>query len=161
MLFKASLDKTAVGITIFITALFAFIAGALSIVNVNTDAAHPIYVDIILLIIYCLAFAFRPAGYKITGDTLIICRPISNVQINRTDIKKVEMLDNKELSGTIRTFGVGGLFGYYGFFANYTLGSMTWYATRRDKGVLITTINNKKIVVTPDEQAAFVDALNV
>ena len=160
MLFRASFDKTAVGITIFITALFAFIIGILYIVAANTGAAHPIYVTVILLLIYALAFAFHPAGYKITGGALIICRPIMNVQINRTDIKTVAIIDKKMLNGAIRTFGVGGLFGYYGSFASYTLGSMTWYATRKDKAVLITTTNNKKIVITPDDQDAFVVALN-
>ena len=57
-------------------------------------------------------------------------------------------------------FGVGGLFGYYGNFVNSTLGSMTWYATRRDKAVLITTLENKKIIVTPDSPEEFVASFN-
>jgi hypothetical protein len=160
MQFKTSLDKTATGITIFITALFAIIIGVQYFLTVNSDSARPIFVAIILLLIYCLAFAFHPTGYKVTTDTLIICRPLMNVRIKRADIKSVNTIDKEEISGSIRTFGVGGLFGYYGCFANYTLGSMTWYATRKDKAVLITLFNNKNIVVTPNEPEAFVAAFN-
>ena len=37
---------------------------------------------------------------------------------------------------------------------------MTWYATRRNKAVLVTTISDKKIVLTPDEPEQFVGAFN-
>lgn len=76
---------------------------------------------------------------------------LSDIRIERSHIKSLQLLDKKKLKGAIRTFGVGGLFGYYGKFANSTLGSMTWYATRMDKAILIETIANKKIIVTPDE----------
>ena len=71
----------------------------------------------------------------------------------------VELLDKERLNGSIRTFGVGGLFGYWGRFANSKIGVMTWYATRRDNAVLITKFNNKKIVLTPDEPELFVSTI--
>jgi hypothetical protein len=37
---------------------------------------------------------------------------------------------------------------------------MTWYATRRDKPVLVKTINNKKIIFTPNDPDKFVGELN-
>jgi hypothetical protein len=83
------------------------------------------------------------------------------VHIDRNQIKSVELLDKEQLAWVFRTFGVGGLFGYYGKFANTKLGSMTWYATRRNKTVLIETLDNKKIILTPDEPEKFVAHLNV
>jgi hypothetical protein len=65
-------------------------------------------------------------------------------------------LDKEKIGWAIRTFGVGGLFGYYGKFANTKLGSMTWYATRKDRAILVRTIDNKKIILTPDEPEKFV-----
>ena len=53
-----------------------------------------------------------------------------------------------------------GLFGYYGNFSNFSIGRRTWYATRRDKPVLVKTINNKKIIVTPNEPERFVSELS-
>jgi len=160
MLFKTSLDKTAKVITVLFTLSFACIIAAQFLINDSNNSYRSLYVTIILLILYCLAFVFHPTAYKVTNDMLIIYRPIGNVRIKRTDIQKVAVIDEKEISNAIRTFGVGGVFGYYGSFANYHLGSMNWYATRKDKAVLITTNDNKKIVVTPNEPEPFVAAFN-
>ena len=161
MLFKTSLDKTAIIITIFFTVLFAFLIVLLYSIDLpGNNALPPVYIAILLLLLYTLAFAFHPSAYKISGDTLFICRPAGDVRIQRKDIKSAAVISKKELRNAIRTFGVGGLFGYYGCYANYTLGSMTWYATRKDKAVLITTTNNKKILVTPNDPAAFIAALH-
>lgn len=161
MVFKASLDKTATVITVLCTLLFAFIIAILLLITRSSNTFHQLYICIILAVIYSLAFIYRPVSYQITRDLLTICRPISDVHIKKADIRSVAMVDETELNKSIRTFGVGGMFGYYGSFANYHLGSMTWYATRKDKAVLITTIDNKKIVVTPDEPEAFITALGV
>lgn len=160
MLFKTSLDKTAIVITVLFTLSFACIIAMQYLIAPAGNTARPLYVTGIFLLLYGLAFAFHPTAYSVTPDALIICRPIRNVRIKRATIKSIVVVDKKEINGAIRTFGVGGVFGYYGCFANYALGSMTWYATRRDKAVLITTTNNKKIVVTPNEPVAFVTALN-
>jgi Bacterial PH domain len=160
MLFKASLDKTAKVITILFTLSFAFIIAAQFLINDGNNSYRSLFVTIILLVLYCLAFVFHPTAYKITSDLLIIYRPVGKVQIKRKTIQNVAVIDDKEISNAIRTFGVGGVFGYYGSFANYHLGSMTWYATRKDRAVLITTNENKKIVVTPNEPDSFIAAFN-
>lgn len=161
MLFKASLDKTSIIITVLFTLLFAIIIVTEYLTASGGDTVRPLCITSNFLVLYGLAFAFHPTAYNVTPDVLIICRPICNVRIKRTAIKSIVVVDKKEIRSSIRTFGVGGVFGYYGSFANYTFGSMTWYATRRDKAVLITTTNNKKIVVTPNEPAAFIAALSV
>jgi hypothetical protein len=96
----------------------------------------------------------------VTDDELIVHRPLVNVYIKRSDIRSVELIDKKRIKGSFRIFGVGGLFGYFGGFSNFSIGRMTWYVTRRDKPVLVTTINGKKIIVTPDESDKFVAEFN-
>jgi hypothetical protein len=86
---------------------------------------------------------------------------LSNIKILRTDIKTVEHIDKNDLKWSIRIFGVGGLFGYWGKFRNKKMGSMTWYATRRNNVVLVTTIHQKKIILTPNEPEKFVTAFNL
>ncbi len=113
-----------------------------------------------LVTIYLVAFIFRPVGYVITAERLIIQKQWKNVELNRSEIEQVELLEEGRLKGSIRTFGVGGLFGYFGKFTKIGFGNMTWYATRRNKMVLIQTTGNKKIVVTPDEAELFVAGLN-
>jgi hypothetical protein len=121
----------------------------------------PIYTTVALLLFYFIAFAFRPIEYDLTTDKLIIRRLAGDVKINRTQIKSVELLEKDKIGLAIRTFGVGGLFGYYGKFASSQLGNMTWYATRKDRIVLVRTIDNKKIILTPNEPDKFVIDFNV
>jgi hypothetical protein len=146
MIYKASLDKTAIIITNLVTLLF----GALIVFNFILPLA------IVLMIIYLIALLLKPLNYEITENELNIRRLIKSVHINRSDIESLELIDKSTLSGTIRTFGVGGLFGWYGKFTNSKLGDMTWYVTRRDKPVLITRKDGKKILISPDEAEVFV-----
>ena len=63
-------------------------------------------------------------------------------------------ISNNDMGLTIRTFGVGGLFGYFGKFFNSKIGRLTMYGTRRNNTVLIET-DNKKIILTPDDPIEF------
>lgn len=156
MTYNVSLDKTAKVITTIVTALFILIiSGQLSLIK-DADSPSPVLITAACLLIYFLTLAFRPVRYTITPEELIIHRPLLNVRFKRSDIIKVEQLEKSKLSASIRTFGVGGLFGYFGSFFNLSLGHMTWYATQRNKYVLVTTRKNKKIVLTPNDPDSFV-----
>ncbi len=156
MTYKTSLDRFAKVTSIAISILFAAII-ILQISFINFDGnAVPLATSFTLLLIYFGTFSFRPVNYKLTENELIIHRPLSDVSINRKEIKTVEQLDKTQLEWSWRIFGVGGLFGYWGKFTNKKLGSMTWYTTRKNKAVLIQTIYNKKIVISPDEPEKFV-----
>ena len=160
MTYKTSLDNLAKVVTIVTTILFAaIIVGQLSLIK-DEGKSVPIFTTILLSLIDFWIFSFRPISYKLTDDKLIIHRPLSDIKINRTEIKNVEQLDKEKLSWAVRIFGVGGLFGYWGKFSNIKLGSMTWYATRRNDAILVTTIYNKKIVLTPNEPEKFVTEFN-
>ncbi len=161
MTYKTSLDNVTKVITLGITILFAaIIIGQYSIIKDATASATPIYITVGLLIIYFIVFAFRPVKYSLTADNLIVHRLFSNVKIERSKIKSVELVDKEKLSWSVRVFGVGGFFGYFGKFANAKLGTMTWYATRKDRIVLVKMLNNKKIILTPDEPEKFVADCN-
>ncbi len=118
------------------------------------------YIAIIALLLftYILSYSFSPKNYSITDENLIVNRLFSNKEIKLSSIQKVQELNNDELKWSLRTFGVGGLFGYFGKFWVSKLGSMIWYATKRNNAVLIET-GSKKIIVTPDEQEKFVNEL--
>ena len=156
MTYKTSLDNLAKVVTSIITISFAvFIVGQFLLMKAEGKFV-PNIATILLSLIYFGTFSFRPISYKLTDKKLIIHRPLSDIKIDRTEIKTVEQLDKEKLSWAVRIFGVGGLFGYWGKFSNTKVGSMTWYATRRNNAVLVTTIHNKKIVLTPNEPEKFI-----
>ena len=160
MKYLTSLDTTAKVITIGVSILFAVIIfGQYALVS-EADGNFPIYITIALLLIYLFAFSFRPLHYIINPKEVSVHRLFSDVKIERNKIQSVELLNKDQLGWTIRTFGVGGLFGYYGKFANSKIGRMTWYATRQDRTVLIRTVDDKKIILTPDDPEKFVADFN-
>ncbi|NCI47107.1 PH domain-containing protein [Sediminibacterium soli] len=158
MKYRASLDKAAMIITISVTVMFA--GGIVLQYAVVQETAVPSIVSLLLLGIYITTYVFRPLYYVLTVHALIIHRPLGKVVIERSRIRSVGLLDDQNTNGTIRTFGVGGVFGYFGRFSNVSIGNMTWYATRRKKLVLVLTQDNQKIIITPDEAETFLAAFH-
>jgi hypothetical protein len=159
--FRASMDTTALVTTVLITALFVWVAAIQY--SVIRHAGHsilsPLIGIIVLGLVYGFSFCIRVNGYLVTADEIIVLRPLGKKQIPIQNIRSAEPLVRRDLTWSIRTFGVGGLFGYYGKFYNSRLGSMTWYLTRRDATVLLRLDNGKKIVLSPDDPQEFINVL--
>jgi len=160
MIFKTSLDKPAKLITAFVTLLFVVIIVTVFVMIDASQKEIKIIVPVLIVSIYVFTFLYAPKAYIVTSDALCVVRRINKKEIYKQQIKSARVLNANELQGIIRVFGVGGLFGYFGKFHQSNFGSLTLYATRRDRCVLLMT-DDKKIIVTPDEPAEFIKALNV
>jgi hypothetical protein len=97
-------------------------------------------------------------GYSIQDGELQIVRLGWSKNIPVSSIRRVE---NKPITmmGSIRTFGIGGVFGYIGKFKNSILNNYTAYVTHRKKTVLIVTDNDEKILISPDDPKEFINSL--
>ncbi len=156
MEYKATLDWTAKIITGFVTALFLGIIGfnfwMIDRESAQWEEYEPLIFSIILMgSIYLFCYSFRPTKYIVDSEKITIKRPLKDLIIDMKNIQQVFLVSNDTMKWTIRTFGNGGLFGYYGKFRNRTYGNMTWYATKRDNYLLIETSKHKKIILTPDD----------
>lgn len=156
MNFHASLDKTAKVTTVLVTIFFIgiIVYGFAS----DSTPKSMIYTAASLVLVYIICWLLSPLNYTVTNTELQIKRPLGKIIIKKEDIKSVDVLQEFQIGGAIRTFGVGGLFGYYGKYFNQAFGSMNWYMTRSDKPVLITT-QKAKILVSPDETDRFAETL--
>jgi len=110
---------------------------------------------LLLFLTDVVCYLLHPTSYELNKDELIIKRPIKPVVIKRTDIEDIVFLTDEQLKWTIRSFGVGGLFGYFGYFYNRQLGSMLWYTTQRTNRILIRLKNEEKIVISPDNEQLY------
>ena len=153
MEFKASIDTTAKIITTAIAILFFGLLG-IGIVKHN-EAWSIIGATSIPLLTLIGCWFYHPISFILTASSLIIRRPIGNLTVDRKNISTMAIPDKGYISG-LRTFGVGGVFGYFGKFYNPTIGHMTWYTTKRDNVILVTFNSGKKIVISPDDAAGFV-----
>ena len=104
------------------------------------------------------AFLWSPLGYEISDGFLVVRRPIGSVRIALDRIRDVRPASIDDMSGCIRLFGSGGLFGYFGLYSTSRLGRNWWYVTNRDHRVVVTG-DSITAVVSPDEVDGFVAAV--
>ena len=158
MEFKASLDPLAKGITVGIILLFAYLGWrsiqAISRAGAEDSSTLLTHGAILLLFLAILLFSllWAPRGYSISEDNLLVHRFIGPKSIELSSIGTVEPIDRSQLSGTLRAFGVGGLFGYFGKFHSPNYGILDYYVTQRKNYVLIRTHAGKKIILSPDDE---------
>ena len=164
-LHKASMDSFTKALTIvisFILVLSGFVplfTSEFQFSNVITPA--PFYVmPFAFIIMLLLTFGFSPRAYSVQDGQLVIYRPFRNKFYGIEGIQTVSIVSKEELKWSMRVFGVGGLFGYFGLFRNSHYGTMIWYASRRDQFVVIERSNGRAIVLTPDDPSSFVSEFN-
>lgn len=146
--FKAPWDFKLIAFTSGIIILFA----ALNFVTPN------VYVALLLWSIVIGCSVFGVYGYSIQDGKLKILRLGWSKEILLSEITNIENKPNA-MMGSIRTFGIGGVFGYIGKFRNSILGHYTAYATNTEKTVEVES-NGIKYIITPDDPEELVASLN-
>jgi hypothetical protein len=112
----------------------------------------------ITIVTLLLSAALAPRRYTVGAAGVAVERWLGSVRIPRASIRGVEILGGDAFKGAVRTFGVGGLFGFYGRFRSPRLGPFRLYACRSGPAVAIRTVNDL-VVVTPDRPEDFVAAV--
>lgn len=155
MNYSVSLGLGARLTTVFAAVLFVAVIGLNLFILPDEDIVwvNAIHwgTSLLLIGIFIYCYLRRVIGYEVDREQITIQRPVGQKHIPISDVEQVILPEKGSLRWTIRTFGNGGIFGYTGSFANSTYGSMTWYATRTDKTMLIVTKDKKKILLTPDD----------
>ena len=157
MVFKSSLDKTQKIITVAIIHLFTVLFFLGFPFSGKENITNSLLIGLLFLVITIVAYAFSTKSIELNQNDLCVKRPFDKVILLRSDIIKIQKIEYKDLSSSLRTFGCGGLFGYFGKFWNKQQGSMTWYVTDMKNPVMIETKNGKKIVLTPDDREQFLE----
>ncbi len=105
-----------------------------------------------------LSWAWSPCAVELSGGELrVIRRAWRGAGYPLGEVTSVTVLPPRWLLGAVRTFGNGGLFGYYGWFWRKG-GAFRLFATRRDPLVEV-VVGGRRVVVSPDEPEAFAEAV--
>ncbi len=121
-------------------------------------ATRSLPVGILIAVTVLLAFAYSPRRYVLTGENLRVKRLLYDAVIPTQDLIEARPATPSDLSGAIRLWGSGGLFGYYGLFSTSKLGTCTWYVTNRSQVMLLIT-SQKAYALSPDNAETFLAAL--
>ena len=134
---------------IFWVALSAYMLYIIFTKSDNTyDIVSLVVFNIIMLPTMLACEGLAPQRLEIGADQIVILRRYKSVVINRSEIKSISPLSKKDFSGAIRTCGVGGLFGYFGYYYSSKLGSFRLFATSFQNLYLIKLWNEKSIVIS-------------
>ncbi|MEY4386037.1 MAG: hypothetical protein RLY20_1320 [Verrucomicrobiota bacterium] len=106
------------------------------------------------LLILAATLPFIVRGYVLTEGELRIERLGWQNRFKLADVKSV-VADPEAMRWSIRLFGSGGLFGFFGIFRNKTLGTYRAYGTN-PKNTVVVELRQLTIVVTPDDPKRFV-----
>ena len=159
--FSASLGT----ISIVVTVLLALMGLLTPLLIVPSGEQEPDLIWVcaifpgLLFIILTVSYLFMPRWYLVSPKGLRIGRRISDVLIPIEAIDNARTVTEEEMGFAIRLFGNGGVFGFTGYYFSRKMGRMRLYATRKSNYVLIIRKGNKKIIVTPDNPEAMVEAI--
>jgi len=157
--FPASLDTMSSVITFGIVCVMMSVIAIIWITTGNNDSiGAKIYPTLLMSMIIVVAYSCSPRAFSIGSNGIVVHRHWDNVTIPFSDIKSAVIIEKVSNKGLIRTFGNGGLFGYYGDFRNREMGDMKWYLRRRCNVVLLETAKSK-ILLSPNDSNGFLLAL--
>lgn len=132
-------------------------AAVVAIIGV-TYVISPLWASLPVVGILFGCFVFMIRGYSVTEDEILIHRLGWATRFDLSTLQDIYAAP-RSMTGSVRTFGVGGLFGYFGWFRNATLGSYRAYATNEEHTVVL-ELADETIVITPDAPGDFVEAAN-
>ena len=146
--FSASYDKAT-----------KYISAGVFVLLLVLMAVNPgVIVGSLAALLLVASYAWSPRGYSIAERSIIVKRLAGDVRIPLDGIREARIATADDLRDCIRTFGNGGLFGYYGQFSTSKLGSSTWYVTNRSHSVVVIT-SSKTAVFSPDDVDGFLAAI--
>jgi hypothetical protein len=148
MTFTASYDRT----TKIISAVVCL--GLLAVViGVQNFAAA-----CLSLLVLAVCLAYSPRGYVLDGRSILVRRLVGTARIPLDEVREARRATPGDFRGSIRLWGSGGLFGYYGLFSTASLGKSTWYVTNRSNAVVLTTAA-KTVLLSPDDPDGFLASI--
>ncbi len=113
-------------------------------------------VPVLLGAIVVLAWALSPRGFAVEVGRVRVERLLWPVEIRLREVRAVEALPDGALGASVRVWGAGGAFGYYGRFWSRRMGHYRLYATR-STGLVRLVTGRGTFVLSPEPAGRFVD----
>ncbi len=110
----------------------------------------------ILILIGCLFFSIQ--GYSLRNGKLLIHRLGWSNAFELAELTKIEV-NPQAMTGSIRLFGNGGLFGFTGYFRNTILGKYRAFVTDTARCVVL-QFGDRIIVISPDDPQELKQAID-
>lgn len=107
--------------------------------------------------LFLLSYFFSPKGYSFDENKISILTRIKKIKIPLPEIKEIKKLEKEDLSGSLRIFGIGGLFGYTGIFYSKKLGFYLSFSTNYNNLIIIKA--KKTYIISPENMDLFLEVV--
>ncbi len=150
---------------VFSVGLLAFLVGVFwgigyllgSIPSVPSYALYLHYgIAGLVIAIFPIVYMAGPRNLELTDRSLTVHKTLGAVSYSLHNVKSVRV---EELTGLIRTMGVGGFFGSWGEMKSHQIDKFEGYITRSGPYVVVERTDGWPLVVTPTDVEGFVVAL--
>ena len=128
--------------SILLIALLVY--GAIAVWSAGLTAVIVTYIIFGIVAIWVLLT--MPRYLLLDDKSIVITHPIGQSVILKSDIIEVRAVERSELLGSIRLFGSGGFFGWFGTFRNSKLGVYRIYCGQLENLYLVKTLTRKYII---------------
>jgi len=162
LVFKNQWDRTtkwttALCLLIFSAVLYYMIRDFILSTAISNKVMDIIIIFIIFDII-TFSWLLSVKEYFINRETLVIKRIVLPITVKLADINSIQRVDEKFIKDSLRFFGNGGFFGFYGIFKNSTQGKYHAYFADSSNLILIET-DKKKILISPENADVFLERI--
>ena len=144
---KTHCEKFAIGRMGTVTSILLsvlLVYGAIAVWSAGMTAVIVTYIIFILLAIWVLLT--MPRYLIIQNGLLIITHPIGRTVIEKSQVVKIEAIERSDLRGSLRLFGSGGFFGWFGIFRNSKFGVYRIYCGQLENLYHIKTLTKSYII---------------
>ena len=144
---KIHCEKFAIGrmgtvTSILLIALLVY--GAIAVWSAGLTAVIVTYIIFGIVAIWVLLT--MPRYLLLDDKSIVITHPIGQTVILKSDIIEVRAVERSELLGSIRLFGSGGFFGWFGIFRNSKFGTYRLYCGQLENLYIVKTLTRKYII---------------
>ena len=155
--YRATMGRATIAITVFSSILLLGISFYLLVSEPQVLSSLAALALIVPPLILFVCYLYQVSSYHLDSKNIVIKRFAPNFYIPVSSIESVE-IDNNAMKRSLRIFGNGGLFGFYGRFRNKKYGSYRAFVKDLKKLVVIKT-DKKTIIISPDKPEVFVKKL--
>ena len=139
---KFTIGRMGTVISILLSALLVY--GAIAIWYAGMTAVIVTYTVFGLLAIWVLLT--MPRYLLVDDKSIVITHPIGQTVILKSEITEISAVERSDIRGSIRLFGSGGFFGWFGIFRNSKLGTYRLYSGQLENLYLIKTSTKSYII---------------
>jgi hypothetical protein len=123
------------------------------LVNKPIEFNNGFWVILLVDFVFFITWGFHPSAYIVTTNAIEIIRPFKSIKIRKEEIESISDIDTNQIGLGLRTFGSGGLFGYFGWYSSKKIGRHLRYTTNSNHLALIKLKSGLKILISPSSSS--------